>query len=133
LHVGDSYIELAENEHYVSISNMLSKQMLHMLIVHPAATHQVSPFSNGFIQIGTPEECLKRYYPRLNRMCPVPFRESWSESLWDLGLQNKMIVPLPGFGISGYVVSVTDKKLEESSGPGWATIIQTALTEGVLK
>lgn len=106
---------------YISLSAPLGKQTLHQVVIHPEATHQVSPFLGHFYQVGpSPEE---RYFARLNRACPVPFRSSWREPLWRLGLQAGLIQALGGFGLPGYRVDTTD---------AWAGVVKSAIEKGEL-
>ena len=122
LTLGDElHLKLAETEKYVTIQTPMSRQMLHVVLIHPAATHQYSAFAPQFLQIGPEPEV--GYFSRLNRMCPIPFRPAWREPLWRIGLENKLITPLPGFGIPGYMVQTTDV---------WAPFVKQHILDGSL-
>lgn len=122
LSVGDFNVKLMDDVHYASIQTPMPDRMLHTIILHPLATHQLSPFANGFLQIGSsPEE---GYFQRLNRLCPIPLRAEWREELWKAGLQKGLIAPLPGVGIPGYKVSVSKD---------WADVVKAGILAGDLK
>lgn len=121
LEIGGKHACLVEGEKYVTLQAQMTRQMLHLVILHPAATHQYNPFAQNFLQIG-PEPSV-RYFPRLNRMCPIPFRQTWREWLWENGLENSLIKPLPGFGIPGYLIDATE---------AWAPLIKQGIESGKL-
>jgi len=121
LTIGQSYAYLVEGEKYVTIQAPMARQMLHLIVVHPAATHQFSPFAKSFFLVGPEPEV--RFFARLNRMCPIPFRPTWREALWSMGREHNLIKPLPGFGIPGYTVDTTE---------AWAPIIKAGIENGGL-
>lgn len=119
--VGDQTACLVEGVKYISIQTPMTRQMLHVVLLHPACTHQFTPFADNFIQVGPEPEI--RYFSRLNRMCPIPFRPTWREPLWHLGIENELIVPLPGCGMPGYVIHTTGK---------WSEVVKSGIQNGVL-
>lgn len=121
LNVGDYQVALDETVKYITIQTPMSRQMLHIVMLHPMATHQASPFTTWFYQVGPePEE---RYFARLNRVCPVPFKPEWQETLWKLGQEEKLITPLRGAGLPGYLVDASDK---------WGKLVKDGLLSGKL-
>lgn len=111
---------------YVSLQTMLSHQIQHLVIVHPEATQQLSPFAKSFyVASETPET---DFFGRLNRLCSVPFRPEWAPILFERGLAAEpyaLIYPLKGFGIPAYQV--------DASPDGWRDLVVAAAKEGVLR
>ena len=120
--IGQEHAALQQGEKYITIQTVMQRQMLHLVILHPAATHQYSPFARTFVQVGAEPEV--GYFARLNRMCPIPFRPAWRERLWDLGREHKLIQPLPGFGLPGYSIDATE---------AWAPIVKQGIMSGELE
>lgn len=119
--IGREHAALAQGEKYITIQTPMQRQMLHLVILHPSATHQYSPFARNFIQVGASPEVA--YFARLNRMCPTPFRPSWREKLWTLGHEHALIKPLPGFGLPGYSIDATE---------AWAPLVKNGIMSGEL-
>lgn len=90
---------------YTSMSSTLPRGVFHWALVHHDATHRVSPFAGGFYLVSpTPAQ---DFFPRLNRLCAMPFRPAWASELWSAGQQGEdaPIRPLPGHGVPGFYVS----------------------------
>lgn len=121
LTIGQSRACLVEGEKYVTIQTPMTRQMLHLIVIHPAATHQYTPFAKSFLLVGPEPEV--RFFGRLNRMCPIPFRPAWREALWAMGREHGLIQPMPGFGLPGYKVDVTE---------AWAPLIKSGIENGGL-
>lgn len=117
---------------YTTVLTPTGKATVHLVIIHQAATSQVSAFAKEFYEISPhPEET---FFVRLNRMCPVPFRKTWREQIWRLGRDKGLITPLPGFGMPGYTVSTVGHPADEDDESlNWSKVIQEAVGEGVLK
>lgn len=113
---------LAIDPGYQTITQTIGPQKLHIIMLHPATTHQWSPFKDWFLVVSPNPEDV--FYNRLNRVCPVPFRPQWKHTLWALGLAHKLITPLDGFGMPGYKV--------KASYDLWANCVKEAITEGRL-
>jgi hypothetical protein len=114
-----------ENAHYVTLRSVLHDEaMLHMVILHPLATHQTSPSLPVFFQVGEDAEAQRRFYWRLNRACPVPFRASWQTVLWRLGREASLIEAVGGFGLPCYRVQ---------AGDAWAEVVKAGIVSGELK
>lgn len=111
-----SYIAMG-GEKYLTHTAPLKDKMVHMVILHPAATNQCSVWSPGFFQIG--DGSSEKFFPRLNRMCPVPFCPEWKSFLWQEGVASKLIQPLDGIGMPGYQIS--------AKGSDWSLLVSNAL------
>ena len=134
--VGDSrrkyrYVDLGHNVScsldnevkYVTLQSPLAGHArLHLVMLHPDATTQASPFAPGFMLVGT--DPARRFWPRFTRMCPVPMRPAWREDVWKLGLAHGAIKPLDGFGVPGYDVA--------TDADTWTPLVQGALAFGGL-
>lgn len=121
LYIGDDRISLADDGRYITLSQPIGHQQLHLVVIHPLATHQASVFGPAFAQVG--EDSATAYFARLNRMCPVPFRKEWCAPLWELGQQAGLIADLPGFGVPAFRVTV---------GDGWSAVVKQGIETGRL-
>lgn len=119
--IGKDYFSAATGVRYASVQTPMPRRMTHLILVDPACTHQVSSFAGQFVQLGA--SAHEDFFSRLNRFCPVPFRRSWRDALWTLGLESELIAPLPGFGIAAYSVD---------AGPQWAGVVKSGIQNGVL-
>lgn len=115
------YATLAEGVKYVSLRRPLGHQQLHLVMLHPDATPQITPFSKAFCLVGS--DPATQFWPRFNRMCPVPMRPSWRDEVWKLGLEHEKIEELDGFGLPGCAVH---------ADASWAEIVGKAVKEGRL-
>lgn len=121
--IGGEHVKLDEQARYSTMRSLLSPQCVHIVLVHPFATSMVSPFSLSYYLLSdTPEE---QFWPRFNRMCQVPMRHSWRQAIWELGLKLKMIRPMFGIGLPGYVVDVDSEE--------WTKAVTAAVKAGELK
>jgi len=114
--VGEDHRRLMKGADYHTVSTTISRQMLHTVIVHAAATHQYSVFNDTFLLIGPDPE--KSFFDRLNRMCPVPFKEEWSPWLWEEGLKRNLIQQKASYGVPAYLVGTSDD---------WAGVVKSVL------
>jgi hypothetical protein len=122
LHIGEDRVTLADDGKYITLQQPIGHQQLHLIMIHPLATHQCSVFATGFAQVG--HDADVGYFSRLNRMCPVPFRPSWREPLWQMGLEAGLISSLPGFGVPAFKVAV--------AGDAWKAVVKQGITSGAL-
>ncbi len=120
--VGDSSLYLDGEVRYLTLRSLLAPQYLHMVCMHPSATSVVSPFADRFYLIG--DDPAARFWPRFTRMCQVPMRPTWREAIWALGVKEKLIEPLSGFGIEGHMV--------QTGSDGWADHVKKAIKKGRL-
>lgn len=115
--IGDKYLSL-ESEKYTSIRSMLDEHNLHLVVVHPQATSLVSPFAKMFVVLS--ENPAEQYWPRFSRMCSVPMRQTWRESVWRIGTERKLITSLEGIGpVQAYRIETNTEK--------WATAIRESI------
>lgn len=122
LEVGDRSITIEQG--MVMTSTMIGEDLLHLIMIHPAMTHQWSPFATWFLVAGAEQEAKTLFFNRLNRTCPVPFRPQWQEDLWRLGRAAHVIVGLDGYGLPSYRV--------DSSVDVWGPIVKKAIQDGSL-
>lgn len=122
LEVGDRSIAVEQG--MVMTSTMLGADVLHLMMIHPAMTHQWSPFATWFMVAGAEDEARALFFNRLNRTCPVPFRPRWCEDLWRLGRAARVIAELDGYGLPAYRV--------DSSVEVWGQIVKKAIQDGSL-
>ena len=115
------HLWLAENTRYISMRQRLGHQRLHLVLLHPAASAQITPFSTDFFLVGQNPET--HYWERFNRLCPVPMRNSWRDEIWRLGVERQLIRELSGFGVPGVHVG---------AGPEWVDVVCQAVKEGRL-
>lgn len=118
-----THLSREKDVHYLSLSAPIGHQLVHLMILHPDATEQISPYADRFFLLSQrPEET---FFPRLNRLCRVPFRRTWAPVLWQVGVEAELITPLPGHGLPGYLVNAdTD---------AWKTATMTAVQKGRLQ
>lgn len=122
LGVQGDFLRCEDGVRYLSFRSVLSKQMAHIVILHPDATAKVSPFSGRFDLVSL--DPVAQYWERFTRMCCVPFRDSWRERVWELGLAAGLIEPMQGFGpFSGYTIS---------TGAEWEGVMEKAIQAGEL-
>jgi hypothetical protein len=100
--VGGRNVGLADGVAYSTVSAPLERGLLHSVIFHPMLSHNAPDV--GFIyQVGP--DASRRYFDRLARWCPVPFRATWRSALWDLGRKHGSIVQVEGHGRETWHVS----------------------------
>jgi hypothetical protein len=121
--VGGEYVRLAQSTRYVSVRRALDQRVLHLVMLHPEATVQASPFSKSFFLPGTDPEVA--FWPRLCRMCAVPLRPTWREAVWEIGQRDGHIVLLDGFGLPVW-------RIRAETEP-WAATIGEAVRKGQLQ
>lgn len=122
LEVGGKHLTVDED--MVTVHSTMGEDRLHLVMIHPAMTHQWSPFASWFMVAGRPEEAKVLFFNRLNRTCPVPFRPAWRETLWAIGREGKVIEELAGFGLPAFKVS--------ASAEVWGPIVKKAIQDGSL-
>jgi len=122
IRVGDRTVGLAEGVAYTTVQAPLERGLLHSVMFHPLLSHH-APDRGFFYQVG-PDAAL-RYFPRLARWCPVPFRTSWREALWDLGRAQGAIGYVQGHGREVWRVSTTRD--------AWEPIVRDALVAGKVR
>ena len=61
-------------------------------------------------------------WAQLERACPLPLQSHWLDDLWQLGLTQRLIVPLPSWGCRGYW-------LKTAAIADWARIIRAMVTQ----
>ncbi len=106
------------------IATTTGVDLLHLVMVHPAMTHQWSPFSSWFMVAGEESEAKTLFFNRLNRMCPIPFRPEWQETLWRIGREGHTIEALGGYGLPVYRIN--------ASSDVWGPIVKKAIQDGSL-
>lgn len=123
IEVAGEWISTDRDYKYATLKSLISKQCLHMVMMHPNATSIVNPFGQFFYALGEHPEL--QFWARFNRMCVIPVRQEWRDKVWELGIENKLIMRLTGLGpIDGYSVD---------TGEDWAKIIKQAVQKGDLK
>ena len=115
------YVVHAEGVRYASLRRPCGHQQLHLIMLHPEATTQIAPFAKRFYLVGA--NPAVQFWPRFNRLCPVPMRAAWRDEIWRLGLEHEKIEELDGIGVLAYTV-VADES--------WAEIVCAAVKEGRL-
>lgn len=114
--VGEQSVTKANGIHYGVVSTPLERGILHTVIFHPLLGHN-APDTGTIYQVGPDAD--RRYFTRLARWCPVPFREAWREPLWRLGRKHGAIVELGGHGLEVWAVSTKRET--------WEPIVRDAL------
>ena len=122
VYVGDDSLALPEDVHYFSLQRPISSQVLHQILIHPDATSQAPGVKDGFYFVG--HDPQKRFWQKFNRLCAVPLKDSWRDTVWWLGREKNLITELHGFGVPAFQVL---------TGAEWAEIIGAAVRDGVLR
>lgn len=117
-----TYLSLDEKSSYIQLRRPLDRQHIHIVLLHPEATTQLSAFEGYFHLLGAHPE--QTFFNRLCRLCPVPMRASWRETIWALGVHYELIKEIPGYGVPAHTI-YTDGR--------WVEVIQNAVKEGVLR
>lgn len=120
VHIGERWVGLEETASYVTIQRPLRRaegrknaesgqtdalsDLMHLVVLHPAATNRISGMATDFIVVG--EDPKRQFKGRFNRLCRVPLRRQWLDELWDRGCaaDAPLIKPLDGFGMPAYSV-----------------------------
>jgi hypothetical protein len=120
IHVGERWVGLEESASYVTMQRPLKRgdnkqpnDLMHLVILHPAATNRISGMADTFIVVG--EEPKKKFRSRFNRLCRVPLRQQWLDDMWDRGCaaEEPLIKPLDGFGMPAYSVDCATEPWHE--------------------
>jgi hypothetical protein len=119
--VGGKTVGMRENVAYSAVHAPLERGLLHCVIFHPMLGHN-APDTGSFYQVGPNAD--RRYFTRLARWCPVPFRSSWQAPLWDIGRENGTIVEVNGHGREVWHVSTKRES--------WEPLVRDALISGEL-
>lgn len=127
--VGERWVGLEEAANYVTMQRPLRRNakssgpqlstlnsqpdMMHLVILHPAATNRISGMATEFIVVG--EDPKKEFRSRFNRLCRVPLRRQWLDELWDRGCaaDEPLIKPLDGFGLPTYSIDCATEPWHE--------------------
>lgn len=120
IEVGNRWYSLEDKGAYCSVSAKIDKRNLHIVVLEERATSQISPFSSMFYMVG---DDVSHFFPKLDRMCPVPFRPTWGAKLWEIGQAEGLIQPLDGFGPMGYSVDTSE---------AWAKVVVAKVKDGTL-
>ena len=122
IRIGEDHVSRMEDAPYSTVQAPLGKGLLHLIVVHGAATRQQSAFDDFFFQVGPRSE--ERFLDRFARRCPVPVRPSWQGEIWRLGLEKDLIWPLVGHGLPVYHV--------RTGVDAWGPVIKEAVVSGRL-
>lgn len=120
--VGGRNVSMSEGVGYLAVNAPLDRGLLHMVIFHPMFSHN-APDIGSFYQTGP--DASRRYLVRLARWCPVPLRDPWGPSLWELGREHGAIVQMEGHGREAWQVS--------TARDTWEPIVRNAIIAGGLQ
>lgn len=112
---------LAEGVKYVTLRQPLGHQQLHLVMVHPDATTQLTPFAKNFFLVGA--DLAVQFWGRFNRLCPIPMRAAWRDEIWKLGVERGLISELDGIGLPACGVR---------ADAAWQPIVSEAVKAGRL-
>ena len=121
IYIGDDYLSLEDGARYVTLNKTLKGDNLHLVLIHPNATNQVSVHSSGFFHLGPRDG----WFEKFNRMTAIPLKEEWESFLWRKGLAADLIKPCAGFGLPAVTVSVADHL--------WGPLVTQGVCAGELK
>lgn len=122
IQIGGKHVAKAEGASYTTQSAPLERGLVHCVIFHQQLGHNAP--DRGFI-FQTGPDAERRYFDRLARWCPVPFRGAWRESLWAIGRERGAIAEVAGHGREVWRIDTTREI--------WEPIVKDALIAGELR